>query len=334
MSARQSSSEADSPSAHVQSSTAKTGKQSTGGSPPNTRQGGQATPQRQPSLGGNSTQSRPATRREDAELSPRNSLKETGPAISRHSSSRIKNRASDGVDPASETTSAAESKRGLDDVEKLSQAARSRSSTHREKDRIKDKHSNPEVNEEKDKEDEKSASDAAFNSDVLGIERYSSCSRVDAAGARAVLDFGPEVCSCFPSRSSHTVPSMLYDQVHCLHCHVTGHAHVGVFHFDDNWDANVRNVKSTDRHPPTKKYISGYPYFQLSEFQEDDHSAGKEKSHNTTTERSRAGQRATDECYIFDITPDFGRRLDQWNARKELTRQRTRDTKKTKGDNY
>ncbi|KAK7103170.1 zinc finger protein on ecdysone puffs-like [Littorina saxatilis] len=89
---------------------------------------------------------------------------------------------------------------------------------------------------------------------------------------RVTIDTGPEGCSCFPSRSSRNIPSMIYEQIDCKHESLQGYAHLGVYRFDDNWDARHEAIvrpKLADRLMPNKGFVWGYPSFVFVEADED-----------------------------------------------------------------
>ncbi|KAL8565154.1 hypothetical protein ACOMHN_003941 [Nucella lapillus] len=90
---------------------------------------------------------------------------------------------------------------------------------------------------------------------------------------RALIDTGPEGCSCFPSRSNRNIPSMLYDNIDCKHEKLQGYAHLGIYRFDDNWDSSHESTlrpKLAHRLMPNKNFVWGYPKFVFVEADEPD----------------------------------------------------------------
>ena len=97
-------------------------------------------------------------------------------------------------------------------------------------------------------------------------------SSVKRKGPRVETADNYETCSCFPKRKNKNIPSMLYENITCVHTGLKGQSHAGVYRFEDNWierDVNTakeqndtgkkgkKKAKTLNR--PKIKYIYGYP---------------------------------------------------------------------------
>ncbi|XP_067671220.1 uncharacterized protein [Haliotis asinina] len=86
---------------------------------------------------------------------------------------------------------------------------------------------------------------------------------------RVVLYSAPAPCSCYPKTSSRAVPSMLYDQVRCVHHGKVGCPHEGVYKFDAEWsDMYQHEAELGGFVLEEKSYVRGYPRPELDQVSE------------------------------------------------------------------
>ncbi|XP_071093393.1 micronuclear linker histone polyprotein-like [Haliotis cracherodii] len=86
---------------------------------------------------------------------------------------------------------------------------------------------------------------------------------------RVVLFSAPAPCSCYPKTSSRAVPSMLYDQVHCVHHGNVGCPHEGVYNFDAGWNDKYQHQSESRGYTlEDKSYVRGYPRPELDQVSE------------------------------------------------------------------
>lgn len=130
-----------------------------------------------------------------------------------------------------------------------------------------------EEDEDEYDEDEEDEDEESDNGDFVDYyPEYAPPPSVKRKGARVETADNYETCSCFPKRKNKNIPSMVYENITCVHNGLKGQSHAGVYRFDDNWierdvqTANEQNVsgkkgkkKQKTINRPKIKYIYGYP---------------------------------------------------------------------------
>ncbi|XP_061162407.1 glutamic acid-rich protein-like [Saccostrea echinata] len=136
-----------------------------------------------------------------------------------------------------------------------------------------------EYDEEEEDEDDVSED----NSFVDYYPEYAPPPSAKPKGPRAETADDYETCSCFPRRKNKNIPSMLYENITCVHTGLKGQSHAGVFRFEDNWierdvqtapkeKGNEKKNKKKERiiARPKMKYVYGYPKPVLPAFSDDE----------------------------------------------------------------
>ncbi|XP_062591845.1 glutamic acid-rich protein-like [Saccostrea cucullata] len=137
--------------------------------------------------------------------------------------------------------------------------------------------------DEYDEEEEDEDDVSEDNSFVDYYPEYAPPPSTKPKGPRAETADDYETCSCFPRRKNKNIPSMLYENITCVHTGLKGQSHAGVFRFEDNWiegdvqtapkqKGNEKKNKKKERTipRPKMKYVYGYPKPVLPAFSDDE----------------------------------------------------------------
>jgi hypothetical protein len=142
------------------------------------------------------------------------------------------------------------------------------------------------IDEEEDHEDDEEDDMSEDNSFVDYYPEYAPPPSSKPKGPRAETADDYETCSCFPKRKNKNIPSMLYENITCVHTGLKGQPHAGVFRFEDNWiERDVRTAQEQKENKkkskkqrkldrPKMKHVYGYPKPVLPAFSDDEEGEG------------------------------------------------------------